>query len=251
MDNLLEGKNICVMTSGKNYPSIEELEKLVIEHGGNTVKNPCPITTYAVIVGDISFRVKSIVSSNKYNFVKVDWLLRALEGPQNGNNLLAFTPHDMVASKSELLDEFRDRFDEFGDSYTELVDEERLRTIMFKMTDLPYQLLKSEIHKFEMKLKFNFNFYRLIFGHFFDDENSVSLGKMALRLRGGTVIESVRKCYQITHIFVNLENLDRKRLTEFVKQLNLRHLKIISLEWIFRSNELKESCKEDEFLIEL
>lgn len=248
LDNLLEGKNLCVMSSGKNYPSIEELEKLVLEHGGNTVKNPGS-TTFAVIVGDITVRVKSIVTSNKYNVVSVEWLLRALTG-QEKNKLLEFTPHDMICSKTELLEEFRYRFDEFGDSYTEPVDKLKLNTIMSKMTDLPYKILKSEIFKMEKILKINFNFFRLVSGYFFDEE-TFGIGQMALRLRGGSVCESIRQSYEITHIFVSKEMFDRKKLNDFVMELNLKNVKILSINWILQSNALNKLCKEDEFLIQL
>lgn len=239
------------MTSGKKFPSIEELEKLVLKHGGNTVKNPGQ-TTFAVIVGDLSFRVKTIIHSNKYNIVSIDWLLRVL-----GGGRLEFTPHDMIASKPELLeefrnrsDEFRDRFDEFGDSYTEPIDEQRLKAVMIKMTDLlPYQIWKTEMHKLENLLKFNFNFFRLVFGYFFNEESFI--GQMALRLRGGSVVESIEQSYQITHIFVNLENFDKKKLNEFVIQLNLTNVKKISINWILKSNEINTLCEEDEYLIHL
>lgn len=249
LDNLLEGKNICVMSSGKNYPSIEELEKLVLEHGGNTVKNPGP-STFVVIVGDVTVRVKSIVNSKKYNLVRVDWLLRALEG-QGKVQLLEFNPHDMIASKPELLEEFRYRFDEFGDSFTEPINEQQLKAVMSKMTDLPYQLLKSEMFKLEKSLKFDFNFFRLFFGYFFDEESTDSIGQLALRIRGGTVIENFKQSYQITHIFVNQEMFDGKKLNDLLIQLNLKNVKIISINWILKSNELNKLCKEDEFLIQL
>lgn len=236
------------MTSGKNYPSIEELEILVLEHGGNIVKNPGP-TTFAVIVGDISFRVKTIVNSNKYNFVRIDWLTRALEGGKK--SLDEFTPHDVIAGKPELFEEFQDKFDEFGDSFTEPIDEERLKTIMTKMTDLPYQILKTEMYKLEKSLNFQFNIFRLIFGYFFGEDNTESIEQLALRLRGGTVIENIKESYQITHVFVNPENLDTNRLNEFVSQLNLKNVKILSNNWIFKCNELNTLCEEDEFIVKL
>lgn len=249
LDSLLEGKNLCVMSSGKNYPSIDELEILILEHGGNHVKNPGP-TTFAVIVGDLTVRVKSILSSNKYNLVSVDWLLRALDVKEK-DNLLQFTPQDMIASKPELLEEFRNRFDEFGDSFTEPIDEPRLKAVMSKMTDLPYDLLKSEMYKLEKSLKFNFNFFRLIFGYFFDEESNDSVGQLALRLRGGTVVESVKQSYQITHIFVKPEICDKKKLNEFLIEFNLRNLKIISINWITKSVEFNKLFEEDEFYVSL
>lgn len=66
------------------------------------------------------------MATKKYNIASVDWLIRALQSDTKLDRLLPFHPSDMLYATDELEKQFDHDFDQYGDSYTEPVNEEEL-----------------------------------------------------------------------------------------------------------------------------
>lgn len=78
----------------------------------------------------MTLRIETLISTGKYNFAHVNWLLKALQSDVPQEELLPFNPNDMLYATNEMKEDFRKRFDQFGDSYTTPVDKAGLLSLL-------------------------------------------------------------------------------------------------------------------------
>uniref|UniRef100_A0A182KEX2 DNA ligase 4 n=1 Tax=Anopheles christyi TaxID=43041 RepID=A0A182KEX2_9DIPT len=112
---MLHGKDVCVMSVANQAgaATIDALERLIRRHGGRAVANPSP-TTFAIVAGRVTFKVRKYMETGRWDVVREDWLLRAgTEG-----RLEAFRPADMLAATEPTRMWLADQYDRYGDSYT-------------------------------------------------------------------------------------------------------------------------------------
>ena len=73
--------------------------------------------TFCLIVGDITFRVKTLIKSNKYDMVKVEWLLRFLSDDDESIDEPDWTPFDMVHALEKTKENISIFYDKYGDNF--------------------------------------------------------------------------------------------------------------------------------------
>ncbi|GFR84311.1 DNA ligase [Elysia marginata] len=130
VSQVLQGKEFCIVNGPSSCPK-QELEKRVVELGGLIVQHP-DTTTLCVIVEKTNVRVKNLITKNKYDVVRAEWLLRVLDA----GSWIKWSPSDMIhitQATQKVLDK---DFDEFGDSYTLSTSEDQLRTVFDAMSNI-------------------------------------------------------------------------------------------------------------------
>uniref|UniRef100_H2ZIX8 DNA ligase 4 n=1 Tax=Ciona savignyi TaxID=51511 RepID=H2ZIX8_CIOSA len=107
-----ENKIFCVLSGSDQHPK-QDLEKEIFKHGGKIVQNPTP-ETFCVVVKNIhNVRVRNVIRSQKYNVVRLDWLLMCLES----GTLIPWEPHYMLFATQATKAAFSKTYDVFGDTF--------------------------------------------------------------------------------------------------------------------------------------
>lgn len=93
---------------GKQELTKNTLERLIHARGGKFVQNPDAGDTFAVIADWQNARVKNLIAAGKYNVARSSWLLRSMRAQQ----ILPFTPADLLASSPETTQQLESLYDE-------------------------------------------------------------------------------------------------------------------------------------------
>lgn len=143
--------------------------------------------TLCLIVGDITFRVKTLIKSNKYDMVRMEWLLRFLNDDDESIEEPDWTPFDMIYALEKTKENINIFYDEYGDNFRIPATLESLKKCMNHMVSFInklifkiYFILKFFFSNFKYKnshlivicIKVCFNIYRIFksskfFSHFF------------------------------------------------------------------------------------
>lgn len=206
VDSVLEGKEICILSTKRGGPSIRELGNIIKRHAGVVVKNPGP-TTFVCVAGDLIATVNSYARTQLYDIVHVDWVARELAGREL-TAMPPLKPYDMVATRTQTKERFKNEFDKYNDSYVhEIRDNEELKMILDSMQVECYeQLLERELIAFEEEhilgdgndqVAGHVNLFSSIYGFFMDSPDDHM--QMIFRSRRGII---VREVAEATHLFV-------------------------------------------------
>lgn len=161
---ILEGKEFCVISGLKDL-SKERIEKLILENGGAVRKVPGEIflsiselnspscshknlntqkhltlavcflvnlsgsSTFCLIAGDMNIKVKNLMKAGKHTVVQYSWLQQCLESKK----LVDLNPQTLVGTTLKGMFSLNQKFDQFGDSFLNSIDETALITTMEKM----------------------------------------------------------------------------------------------------------------------
>ena len=109
-----------------------DLQVRVKQLGGEVSQNPTRTTFCVATFTTEDLRTKNFVATGKYLVVKGDWLCRSVAA----GRLLPLTPLDCVFADAEVRAGFAGKYDRFGDSFDEDVDEARLREIVNNIDDV-------------------------------------------------------------------------------------------------------------------
>ncbi|GFN81474.1 DNA ligase [Plakobranchus ocellatus] len=131
VSHALQGREFCIINGPPTCPK-QELEKRIVELGGEIVQNP-DVTTLCVIADKVNIRVNNLIKKAKYDIVKADWLMRVVEA----GCWIKWSPSDMIHITSATQQEFDKGFDEYGDSYTVETSEDQLHTVFDNMSNIP------------------------------------------------------------------------------------------------------------------
>lgn len=103
---------ICVLSgSRERHLSVYDIKILILENGGRVVENPLPNHDNCILVaGDDHYRVRIFSKSNKYNVVRLDWLLDSCQ--QRRKDL---RPSDLLAMTSTLRQQFQDYYEQLSE----------------------------------------------------------------------------------------------------------------------------------------
>ncbi|ORE17869.1 hypothetical protein BCV71DRAFT_180700, partial [Rhizopus microsporus] len=112
------------IASGNEEYSKQELEKLVIENGAECVQNAD--VSDIVIAGNTNFHVLSLINSGKYNILSFQYFLDCVKE----KDLLDIEPRYTIHITDVARQEVMEYIDDWGDSYTKLVSEERLAEVL-------------------------------------------------------------------------------------------------------------------------
>ncbi|KAF6376352.1 DNA ligase 4 [Rhinolophus ferrumequinum] len=123
VSNTFEDVEFCVMNGIDSHPK-PDLENRIAELGGYIVQNPGP-DTYCVIAGSENIRVKNIISSNKHDVVKPEWLLECFKT----KSCVPWQPRFMIHMCPSTKQHFAREYDCYGDSYFVDTDLNQLKEV--------------------------------------------------------------------------------------------------------------------------
>lgn len=135
IDEIAKGLQIAVLNSGKgkNFPSKEELELLVRQHGGQVVANPGRNTNFCVAHIQTPI-VQSIIQSKSQTIVTISWFLKAFSG--NHKELIDITRKDTICMKPDFEAGLKYKYDLFNDHYTKELSDHELKEQLKEMVSL-------------------------------------------------------------------------------------------------------------------
>uniref|UniRef100_A0A182P7L4 DNA ligase 4 n=1 Tax=Anopheles epiroticus TaxID=199890 RepID=A0A182P7L4_9DIPT len=145
---MLHGRDVCVMSVGST--TINALERLVRRHGGRAVANPSP-TTFAIVAGRVTFKVRKYMETGRWDVVRDEWLLRA--GMER--RLEPFRPEDVLAATEPTRMRLACQYDRYGDSYTRPTTLTSFSALLRRMTGetgSPARLTDAEVASAERSL---------------------------------------------------------------------------------------------------
>ncbi|KAF6216000.1 hypothetical protein GE061_000337 [Apolygus lucorum] len=125
--NVLESKEFYVV-SGFANTSKEDIEKLIIKNGG-FIKNIPSSSTFCLIAGDVTRRVKNFILSGKHTVAHFTWLQDCLEKKK----ILPWTPQSLAGTTLMGKSNLSHSYDKYGDSYVEPVSENELKVILNRL----------------------------------------------------------------------------------------------------------------------
>ncbi|KYO41296.1 DNA ligase 4 [Alligator mississippiensis] len=129
VSNVFEDVEFCVLTGTENH-SKSDLESKIAECGGNVVQNPGP-DTYCIIAGIENVRVKNVISSNKHDVVRAEWLLQCFQTKM----FVPWQPAFMIHMTPDTKLHFAREFDCYGDSYSADIDVAQLKEVFSRVNN--------------------------------------------------------------------------------------------------------------------
>ncbi|KAJ7344499.1 hypothetical protein JRQ81_000449 [Phrynocephalus forsythii] len=250
---IFEDTEFCVMTGVENYTK-GELESKIVEYGGSIVQNPS-VDTYCVIAGTENVRVKNIISSNKYDVVRAEWLLQCFQT----QTFVPWQPAYMMYMSPETKEHFACVYDCYGDSYTVDTDMAQLKDVFKGMNNVRGRISCDVIADIEARYSWESSLLNLFRRHtiYLDHIDEVSdsdtpitqarLSTVALLLRfhGAQVVSQLKE--GVSHVIirdhVNLEKLKAIR-RNFEKKF-----KIVSEQWVKDSLKAGQLQNENIYLM--
>lgn len=133
VSNIFEDVEFCVMNGINSHPK-PDLENRIAEFGGYIVQNPGP-DTYCVIAGSENIRVKNIISSNKHDVVRPEWLLECFKT----KSFVPWQPRFMIHMCPSTKQHFAREYDCYGDSYFVDTDLNQLKEVFSGIKNLSEQ----------------------------------------------------------------------------------------------------------------
>ncbi|KAI8379658.1 uncharacterized protein BYT42DRAFT_569559 [Radiomyces spectabilis] len=143
--SLLFEDMIFYVINGEAGYSKADLEKLIIENGGDFKQNS---DGAYVIAGKKNVRVDSMIHFKKHDIIKPQWILDCVDQ----HDLVPLTPRYMFFITEKTQHDFLNRMDEYGDPYTVEATEKSLREVLPNVPVEPISMknaraLVGEIHR--------------------------------------------------------------------------------------------------------
>lgn len=91
------------------------------------------------MAGNATLRVHNIAKSGRYNVAHVDWLLRSIAAAE----LLPWTPADLLHATSTIKKGLSEKYDKFGDSYTQPLTKHSLKYVFEQVEKMVIHVLIS------------------------------------------------------------------------------------------------------------
>ena len=239
---LFNGLEFCVI-SGNSDHSKQNLETLVVEHGGTFIQHPSK-NTHCIITNSMNIKVQNCLTSNNHNVIKPTWLLACVDAMR----LVPWGPLDVIFLQDEEKQRMEELFDEYGDSYTEPTDEITLKRILENI-DIKdcVALTTSEKCEIDEKIRevgeLDGLFRRVVAFSPHQNEfyGSTHLALLSLQLYGGSVVPKLNK--DVTHIIIS-ENIKEVDLRP--SETKGRHL--VTSDWIEKCIDEGKLLEERQFI---
>lgn len=229
-DEVFAGLEMCVM-GGDETLTKHVIEKLIVEHGGSFTQHPRG-DTYCIVTNNKSVRVNNYIKS--HNVVRPSWVNSCV----SRSRLMPWGPLDVISLLDEKKKDMNVLFDEFGDSYTEPLDESTLRRIMGNMEKGSWkQLSAREMCELDQEIcepGDTRGLFRLITAYFCDG-NDDDVGALTFRLHGGSVGASRS---DVSHVIT----LNREECSLRPSELVGQHL--VTCDWIYACIEKGKLLEE-------
>ncbi|XP_044765963.1 DNA ligase 4 [Coccinella septempunctata] len=235
--NFLSSMKIFVIT-GNEELAIGKIEDLILRFGG-TICLQIEEGVQIVLVGTITPKVTELLKKdNKFDVVKVEWLQRVT----NAKRLLKYKQDEVLHIGTSFYNSLADDVDMYGDSFTEVVNSESLRsrlsymaeqenfinlnnTIIFK-PDLP--MFNKFIAYFDTHETINDSHSELIYNSFLDE--------IEFKYRLGTVTNILNS--SINLIVIGPRNENRKQqLENYAKSVNCTCFQVVCNSQLYSEEE--------------
>ena len=95
----------------------QNLEYLIVEHGGEKVQNYLTTVTH-IISNKIDLRAKNIIKSHDINILKSKWVEDCIKNKK----IMKISPKYLTYANEETKEIFKNTIDDYGDSYFEEID---------------------------------------------------------------------------------------------------------------------------------
>ncbi|XP_076808951.1 DNA ligase 4-like isoform X1 [Clavelina lepadiformis] len=256
-----QGRVFCILTGSKDHDK-QNLEKRVVEHGGNIVQNPVSDTFCVVARDERNIKVKNVIKCGKYNVVKIDWLIGCLKKGM----IVPWEPQDMLHATASTELHFKQKYDKYGDDFLKDLTSDTLKEIFQKISDddvleiLPKedakdrhvalkQFLTSVLERYESRgfadqptllfLGMNFYFCQSNIDLTATEYASVEELRALVAFYGGTILNSLDN---VTHVVASTCIVDDKNLRDVFefRQSKRRKFYIVNENWI--KDCLKQGC---------
>lgn len=122
--HFLANHEFCVMEGNNQYSKID-LEKLIYENGGTCVQNALAKTHCVITDNPNSIRLRILIKNKQIDIVHICWLIRCIEQKA----LLPFYLSDLISCTDQTRQELSQLYDEYGDAYFTLTNENELKEI--------------------------------------------------------------------------------------------------------------------------
>lgn len=261
IDNALEGREYCVLTTSANLPSMKDMKLMVLQHSGTVTESPRKGKTFALIVGEITKMVKSYINEQVFNVIKAEWLVNNF-----GEGKVHMVPPkirpviDFIYTTAAMKNSLKKSYDEYGDSYTEPFENiNQLKDFLDTMEPCDENIDLTELdEELGMLGMPNINFMRNVSAAFItaNSENFMfDSAKLILQLRAGKVID--RKDIDQNHptaviIVDRMESKEGKEewicKTKIPENLNAK-IELVDFKWILESNDAGKLLDKSEYIV--
>ncbi|KAM5311102.1 DNA ligase 4 isoform 1-T2 [Glossophaga mutica] len=257
VSNIFEDVEFCVMSGISSHPK-PDLENRIAEFGGYIVQNPGP-DTYCVIAGSENIRVKNIISSNKHDVVKPEWLLECFKT----KSCVPWQPRFMIHMCPSTKRHFAREYDCYGDSYFTDTDLNQLKEV-FTGIKSPSEQTPKEMASVIADLEYRYSWDCSPLGMFrhhtiyldlytvINDLNSkiegtrLAITALELRFHGAKVVSYLAE--GVSHVIIGK---DHSRVADFkaFRRTLKRKFKILREVWVTDSIDKYELQEENEYLV--
>ncbi|XP_051025411.1 DNA ligase 4 [Acomys russatus] len=258
VSSVFEDVEFCVMSGLDGHPK-SDLENRIAELGGYVVQNPGP-DTYCVIAGCGNVRVRNIVSSDRHDVVKPEWLLECFKT----KTCVPWQPRFMVHMCPSTKQNFAREYDRYGDSYFVDTDLGQLKEVFSGMRKGSGQQTPEEMAPVIADLEYRYSWDHAplsMFRHYtvyldlyavINDLSSKTeatrLGVTALELRfhGAKVVSRLSE--GVSHVVVGE---DQRRVADFkvFRRTLKKKFKILQERWVTDSVDKGELQEETRYLL--
>lgn len=255
VSSIFEDVEFCVMTGTENH-SKSELESKIAEFGGSVMQNP-GTDTYCVVAGSENVRVKNIISSNKHDVVRVEWLLRCFETQR----FVPWQPSFMIHVSPETKQHFAYEYDSYGDSYTVDTDRTQLQEVFSRMTNFKEDIPQDVIADIEARYSWETSPLCMFRQHTIyvvssdsvnDSDAKISQTRLStkiliLRFHGAKVVSELKE--GVSHVIIGAGDHDQVKKIKSIRRTFQRKFKILSEQWANDSIKAGKLQNENSYLI--
>ncbi|XP_069492673.1 DNA ligase 4 [Ambystoma mexicanum] len=254
VSNMFEDVEFCVMTGTNEYAKAA-LESKIAELSGIVVQNPGQ-DTYCVIAGNENVRVKNIISANKHDVVRAEWLLQCIENKK----FVAWQPSHMIHMSPSTKTHFAGEYDCFGDSYFADTDPAQLREVFNRMANSKEKVPLDMIAELEERYAWDVSpltmfrqssVYVDLFAKVNDPSTRIPASRLEitaleLRFHGAKVMPELEE--GLTHVVIGSDQ-SRVRELKALRRTFEKKFKIVSDLWVNDSLKDKRLQNENAYLI--
>lgn len=247
IDKVLDGLDFCVLGTAQSLPSMHDLQILLRLHGASLTAFPRKNKTFAIIAGDLQNRnVKKYTTNanaeDNHSVINAEWIEKHFESDEVLNVSPKLVPRDFLFMSEKVKKRFAGSLDKYGDSYRQQIGNiEELKHILSTMDKSNFsrpsvdQMLLFDAQLYDEKLP-NPNLFRgidAIFIHPDDSKTQVSIAENIFKFRAGKIVKEEDEEDDDEKAIIFVEKLRFKK----DERADLKHRKIINVEWIWESSK--------------
>lgn len=257
VSTVFEDVEFCVMSGTSSHPK-PDLENRIAELGGYIVQNPGP-DTYCVIAGSENIRVKNIISSDKHDVVKPEWLLECFRT----RSCVPWQPRFMIHMCPSTKQHFAQEYDQYRDSYFVDTDLHQLKEVFLGIKNAGEQtpgemspVIADLEHRYSwarapLSMFRHLTVYLDLYAVINDLSTRIKGARLAitaleLRFHGAQVVSCLAE--GVSHVIVG-EDQSRVADLKAIRRTLKRKFKILEERWVTVSIDKCELQEENRYLV--